>query len=211
MVGVLVVGRLDLVEERLVAPEDVAGASSALRPAMSSSTASAIRCRPGTPGAPPTDRRAWPMAGWMTSLAVQLLVERRAAVAAEAALHLRELLNTAGAPRVHSSDRRLHREGRKEGRADRLLAHAAMADADLVGRFVDGIAHGAALAAAGQADIAHGSPPPPAASCGVVIGVLVADDPMLERLGPWLGAVPDASAGSAGRRRRAACRPGSPG
>ncbi len=77
--------------------------------------------------------------------------QRRAAVGAEAALGdggaLRRVL---GAPRVNTSASRVIGGKGAEGRAARLLAHAAMADADAVRRRVEPVAHRAALAAAGQ-------------------------------------------------------------
>ena len=64
-----------------------------------------------------------------------------------------------------------------------------MAEANVIGSLVDGIADGAALAAAGQPHLVHGPLPGSGHAIRVVIGVLAADDAMLECLGLGFGAV----------------------
>src|SRR5690606_31718998 len=82
-----------------------------------------------------------------------LVGERRAAIAAEAALHAAralEIARLAAGPlqRGSEADERGHQV------PERLLAHAAVADRGVPHRALGAVAHGAALAAAGEA-LAH--------------------------------------------------------
>ena len=72
-----------------------------------------------------------------------------------------ELLNTPGSPRVQARSLRRHAGERCEVVAERLLAHAAMADAAMGRLGHQRVAHRAALAAAGHdwiCCVGHGFP-----------------------------------------------------
>src|SRR5262249_29471240 len=95
------------------------------------------------------------------------VVEKRgAAGAAETALHFERALEHRWLAPGPFDRALLHRERCEERPADRLLTHPAVANTDLKGRLVDGIAHRAALAAAAQSDFAHD--PLPSAGHGSV-------------------------------------------
>src|SRR6516162_7697796 len=78
-----------------------------------------------------------------------IVVEWRAAIAAKAAFHLERALEH-GRTATRPFDRALlHGEACEEWSADRLLAHSAVTDADLVRRFANDIANRTALTATG--------------------------------------------------------------
>src|SRR6185437_4599146 len=67
-----------------------------------------------------------------------------------------------------------------EGRARRLLAHAAVADVGVARRRIEPIAHRAALASAGQVVFSHAVAPPFAVVAGLIPAIRV-DEPTTRR------------------------------
>ena len=107
-----------------------------------------------------------PMARPMLAAALRLEGQRRAAVAAEAARDAVGALEQS-ARAARPGEVRCGTEAKApNGRADGLLAHAAVADAGAADRAVDAEPHRAALAAAGQASCAE----LPARAAAVVAG-----------------------------------------